>query len=104
MGATKRRPGSRRPSHAAEMTSAYLDRRVETILARRGLAAATLAQKQELAAVIHLCGAAAGEAHARRGFKPHEGQRCGEHLLATYLGRVKAMQRRFLALAREGES
>ena len=87
------------PSHAVEMTSAYLDRRVAAALARNGITNATLQQKQDLAAVIHLCGAAAGDAYARRRFRMTEGQRCGEHELRAYLARVNAMKRQFRGLA-----
>ncbi len=86
------------PSHAVEMTAAYLDRRVAGILERRRLAGATLQQKQDLAAVIHLCGAAAGESYAMRGFRPSDKQRCGDHDLGGYLARVNAMNRVFRSL------
>ncbi len=87
------------PSHAVELTSALLDRRVARTLERRGMVAATLQQKQNLAAVIHLCGAAAGDAYARRGFQLTSGQRCGDHDAARYLARVNAMKRLFARLA-----
>jgi hypothetical protein len=87
------------PSHAVEMTSAYLDRRVAGILERRRLTSATPEQKQQLAAVIHLCGAAAGESYARRGFRPGEKQRCGDHDLGRYLARLDVTLRVFKALA-----
>jgi hypothetical protein len=80
------------PSHAIEMTAAFLDRSVS---ARRG----SLNEKQNLAAVIHLCGATAGEAFARRGFRPAPGQRCGDHDLRGYLARVNAVKREFARLA-----
>jgi hypothetical protein len=82
------------PSHAAEMTSALLDHQVGEILNGRG----TLQQKQDLAALIHLCGAAAGQRFVSRKFKlaPHE--RCGEHDAAAYLARVNAMKRVFAQL------
>jgi len=89
------------PSHAVEMTSAYLDRRVAMILAARKMPA-TLRQKQDLAAVIHLCGAAAGGAFARAKFQLPAGKRCGSHDLATYLARVSAMKRTFVRLAAPG--
>jgi hypothetical protein len=89
------------PSHAVELTSAYLDRRVAAALARHRLAA-TLRQKQDLAAVIHLCGAAAGEAYARRGFRLAPGQRCGEHDARAYLSRVAALKRVFARLSTFG--
>jgi hypothetical protein len=80
------------PSHAVELTSAYLERSVANILARRGIAAATLQHKQMLAALIHLCGAGAGDEFARRGFRLIEGQRCGDHQARAYLDRVSAMK------------
>jgi Transglycosylase SLT domain len=89
------------PSHAVEMTSAYLDRRVARALERRK-AAATLEQKQDLAALIHLCGAGAGEAYARRGLRLAPGQRCGEHDARAYLDRVRAMKRVFARLSTFG--
>jgi len=85
------------PRHAVELTSAYLDRRVAAILERRHIAA-TLAQKQELAALIHLCGASAGETYAVRGFRLTPGQRCGEHEARAYLARVATMKRLFARL------
>src|SRR5690606_11036649 len=87
------------PSHAAELTSAYLHRQVERILARQRLAHATLAQKQALAAVIPLCGAGAGNAYARRGLQALPGQQCGNHDLGAYLARVERMKRVFARLA-----
>jgi hypothetical protein len=89
------------PSHAVELTSAYLDRRVAAILESRRLAASA-EQKQDLAAVIHLCGASAGEAYARRGFRLAPGQRCGVHDARAYLARVAAMKRVFARLAAFG--
>jgi hypothetical protein len=83
------------PSHAIEMTAALLDRRVANMLVRRR---ATFQQKQDLAAVIHLCGPARGEAYARRGFQS-AGQRCGAHDLAGYLAQVNALKRLFVLLA-----
>lgn len=89
------------PSHAVEMTSALLDRQVARTLSRRGVRRATLRQKQDLAAVIHLCGARVGEAYAARGFRPAPRQRCGDHGVSAYLGRVRALQRVFSRHARE---
>ena len=50
------------PSHAIELTAVFLDRNVAAIFARRPNATASLQQKQELAAIIHLCGAASAKA------------------------------------------
>jgi hypothetical protein len=86
------------PSHAVELTAAYLDRQVSLILQRRGIADATLAQRQQLAALIHLCGAGAGDGYARRGLQLTPGQRCGDHDVRRYLDRVSAVQRTFAHL------
>lgn len=87
-----------RPSDAVELTSAFLDRRVAQTLARQRIASATLQQKQDLAAVIHLCGATAADAYARRGFRPAAGQRCGDHHLGAYLARLNALKRSFVQM------
>jgi hypothetical protein len=54
-----------------------------------------LQKTQDLATVIHLCGAGAGEAFAKRGFQPAPEQRCGDHDLRAYLMRVNALKRLF---------
>ncbi len=87
------------PSHAVEMTAALLDRSVAGTMARHRIAAATLQQKQDLAAVIHLCGAGPGDAYARRGFRLTPGQKCGDHDVRGYLAQVNAMKRQFVRLA-----
>lgn len=87
------------PSHAVELTSAYLDRRVADILRRHRISTATLRQKQDLAAVIHLCGAGAGAVYARRGLRLSTGQRCGDHGVDHYVGKVNSMKRVFARLA-----
>src|SRR5690606_39972507 len=76
------------PSHAIEMTSAYLDRSVADTLERAGIRHATLEQKQRLAAVIHLCGRGAGRRFAVRGRVPAPGQGCGSPHLAGHPGKV----------------
>src|SRR5437870_7930734 len=90
------------PSHAVELTSALLDRSVSGTLARQRVAVATLQQKQDLAAIIHLCGAGPGDAYARRGFRLHPGQHCGDHDVARYLADVNALKRKFTRLASAG--
>jgi hypothetical protein len=83
------------PSHAVEMTSGWLDRNVEWALVRQRINSATLPQKQDMAALIHLCGPGTGEAYARRGFKLTANARCGDHDARAYLARVNAMKRYF---------
>ncbi len=87
------------PRHAIEMTAALLSHKVARVLARLKIADATPRQRQDLAAVIHLCGAAAGEAYAKRGFRLAPGQRCGGHDAGDYLARVAALKRRFARMA-----
>jgi hypothetical protein len=87
------------PSHAIELTAALLDRNVASALAHRRFAPATLKQKQDLAAVIHLCGAAAGNAYAAHGFRLTRNQRCGDHDVNNYLVRVNGMKHQFARLA-----
>src|SRR5690348_7503715 len=66
------------PSHAVELTAAYLDRHIRSTLERTGRHSVTRRQAERLAAVIHLCGAGAGEAYALRGFRFRSGERCGD--------------------------
>lgn len=87
------------PSHAIEMTSAYLDVAVTTTLLEHHVRSASLQQEQSLAAVIHLCGAGAGDLYVRRGLRLTEGQKCGDHVARVYVGRVSAMKRLFTRLA-----
>ena len=87
------------PGHAVEMTAALLDRTVAGILRRNGIARASLEQRQDLAAVVHLCGGGAGEGYARRGFRFSRGQRCGDHSASRYLASVNAVKRQFARLA-----
>ncbi len=87
------------PSHAVELTSAALHRGVTKALVRNGIRSATREQKQKLASLIHLCGAGAGNAYARRGFQLTPGQRCGDHDVRAYLTRVAKMSQVFAQLA-----
>lgn len=87
------------PGDAAELTSAYLDYNVAATLARHRVLAASLAQQQKLAALIHLCGAAAGEVYVARRFRLSRGQRCGDQDPHRYLAEVGAMQAIFQRLA-----
>jgi hypothetical protein len=86
------------PGHAIELASIYLDRQVAGVLAAATGAAPSPQQTQDLATVIHLCGAGPGRAFMRRGFKLMAGERCGDHLVASYLGKVNAMKQQFVRL------
>jgi hypothetical protein len=87
------------PSHAVELTAIFLDRHLTAILSLRPNGSASPEQKQDLTAVIYLCGAGPGEAFARRGFKLTPGERCGDHDVATYLAHVRSMNQTFLSFA-----
>ncbi|HSF05323.1 MAG TPA: lytic transglycosylase domain-containing protein [Methylomirabilota bacterium] len=87
------------PGHAVELTAALLDRGVASTLERQRIGTVTLQQRQDLAALIHLCGAGPGDAYARRGFRLAPGQRCGDHDARGYLAQVNAMKRQFTRLA-----
>ncbi len=87
------------PAHAVALTVISLDRQVASVLARHPAAKPTAQQRQDLAAVIHLCGSGPGAGFARRGFKPDDGERCGDHSVAGYLRKVNAMKKQFQKLA-----
>lgn len=86
------------PSHAVELTSAYLDVRVSQTLRRYGITRASRQQKQDLATIIHLCGAGAGSAYARRGLRLIPGQRCGDHDVRAYVQRINTLKQLFARL------
>ena len=87
------------PKRAIELTAVFLDRNVTGILTRRRNRTATGQQKDELAAMIHLCGAGFAKSFVRRGFHLLAGERCGDHDVATYLARIKAAKQMFLRFA-----
>ncbi|HVO94116.1 MAG TPA: transglycosylase SLT domain-containing protein, partial [Terriglobales bacterium] len=87
------------PSHAVELTAAYLHQNVVDILAARRKVKVSLAQKQKLAAVIHLCGSTRGETFAARGFRITSGELCGAHSVQRYLNQIDLMKKQFTHLA-----
>jgi hypothetical protein len=87
------------PSHAIELASVYLDRNVADVLARVGDVKVSAQQKQDLATFIHLCGAGPATAYARRHLQMMASERCGDHLVASYVAKVNAMKRQFARLA-----
>jgi hypothetical protein len=89
------------PGDAVEMTSALLDRTVARTIETHRLARASLQQRQNLAAVIHLCGGGVGDMYARREFRLRAGQRCGDHDVRGYLTQVNLMKREFGRIDRE---
>lgn len=80
------------PGHAIELTAALLDRQVTQTIGPKRIGKVTLQRKQDLAAVIHLCGAGAGRAYAARGLKLTSNQQCGDHDVRTYLARINELK------------
>jgi hypothetical protein len=76
-----------------------LDRNVAAILSHRRKTKISRQQREELAAVIHLCGTGPATEFARRGFRVMPGERCGDHEVAAYLAQLNAIKRQFLNLA-----
>ena len=89
------------PRHATEFTAVFLDRNVTAILGHRRKTKISRQQREELAAIIHLCGAGPAKAFAGRGFRLLPGEHCGDHDVSAYLDQVKAVKRQFLHLAAE---
>jgi hypothetical protein len=89
------------PRHATELTAVFLDRNVEAILGHHRNTRISRQQREELAAVVHLCGTGPAKAFARRGFRLMPGERCGDHDVAAYVAQINAMKRQFLHLAAE---
>lgn len=87
------------PADAVELTAAYLELKVGEILLRLPPRPVSARDRQHLAALVHLCGAAAAAGYAQRGFRFLAGQRCGDHDPREYLHRVDAMSELFARLA-----
>ena len=92
------------PGDAIELASAYLDHSVAAILERHHMTSVPLVRKQELATLIHLCGAGAGDEFARRGLRLNEVGRCGDEDVHRYLSRVQTMKEIFDRLAIQDRS
>ena len=88
-------------SHATELTAVFLDRNTTAILGNRRTAKVSRQRKEQLAAIIHLCGSGPGNAFAGRGFHLLPGERCGDHDVAAYLAEIDTMKRKFIRLAAE---
>ena len=92
------------PSDAIELTAAYLDRQLAALLAKRHTGAPTQQQKDNLAAVIHLCGPGSAASYLRRGFRLAPDARCGDQEIAAYIARVNGFERLFRRLGRADAS
>jgi hypothetical protein len=86
------------PSHAIEMTSARLHYYTMQILKAAHYAHLPLARQQEVATIVHLCGAQRAQVFARAHFNARRLGKCGDHSPAAYLYRVKILQAKFREL------
>jgi hypothetical protein len=88
------------PSHAIEMTAAWLHEHLLQALGLERVGRVGLRTRERVAAVIHLCGPSRAAAFVQRGFRPTPGELCGAHDLAAYLTRVDRATLTFERLAR----
>ncbi|MCC6277868.1 MAG: transglycosylase SLT domain-containing protein [Oligoflexia bacterium] len=86
-------------SHSVEMTSAFLHLHVSKILEKFKFHQVTELQKQNLAAIIHLCGAKKGERFARSGFRVKPNDSCGAHNVSRYLKKINTLRSTFQRLS-----
>ncbi len=84
------------PSHAIEMTSAYLTLTTDKILKKYKKKGVRRAVRQTIAAITHLCGSAVAKSYVRRNFRARKGRKCGSHNLSRYIKRIKAYQKAFI--------
>ena len=89
------------PSHAVELTAAYLHQSVVDTLATRRAVKASPSQKQKLAAVIHLCGLKRGETFRRPGLPRGARRVCGTHSLQRYLTSNRANEKTLRTIGSE---
>ena len=92
------------PSDAIELTAIYLDRQLTALLAKRHPASLTQQQKDDLAAVVHLCGPGPAASYLRHGFHLATGERCGDQDIAAYVARVNSFERQFRRLGQADAS
>jgi hypothetical protein len=92
------------PSDAIELTAAYLERELAALLAKRHPASLTQQQKDNLAAVIHLCGPGPAASYLRRGLHLAPSERCGDQDIAAYIARVSTFEQQFRRLSQADAS
>ena len=80
------------PSHAIEMTSAYLHVTVTKIAGGRPLAPSTW---HDLAAITHLCGPGIAESYLRRGMRFTKTSYCDAHNPQRYLKQIRELIQKF---------
>ncbi len=87
------------PAHAIEMTSARLHLVAERLLHRSNRHARwALSDKQNIAIVTHLCGAAKAGELVHSGMRLSELGKCGDHNPVVYLHQIRRLQTQFRLL------
>jgi hypothetical protein len=86
------------PSHAIELTAAYLQHIVEKSLTAKSEVKTTTAQRLKLAAAVHLCGPGKADTFIRRIFRAVGGEKCGAMSLKHYLKKVEQTRQKFVKL------
>ena len=89
------------PSHAIEMTSAYLTLTTRKLLKRFGKKKVRRPVQQTVAAIRHFCGKRIAYQYVKRDFKAIRGQKCDSQSLSRYIQRVKAYQKAFQRAAQK---
>ncbi len=95
------------PSHAIEMTSAWLHLNVQGIvdsLPKKKAKKVSLEKRRKLAAVIHLCGEKRGESFAARNFNFRSGETCGTLNARNYVARVLKYEKLFKRISVSSQS
>lgn len=77
------------PSHATEMTAAYLHKTTSHLIERAGRQSLPLWQKQRVAAIVHLCGQKKAEAFLHRQMKVESMGFCGSHSVKRYIHQIE---------------
>lgn len=86
------------PGDAVELAAIYLDRNLAAILEGEPGLSPTPRQREDLAAMVHLCGAGPAAAYARRGFRLLSGEHCGDQDVAAYLAKIRRLAQEFAAM------
>ncbi|MGK0289620.1 MAG: hypothetical protein ACI86H_001066 [bacterium] len=81
-------------SNSIEVTAARLHYYTNRIIYRKKIKL-TQSKKQQLAAIIHLCGISAGRRFAKNNFQLSKLPRCGSHSTRRYIRKIVKLQKQF---------
>lgn len=86
------------PSNSIEMTAGRLQHYVD-LITKKYQPGSSQIQKQQLAAIIHLCGLSKGRLFAKKGFLFSSVPRCGTHSPKIYYNKIRKYQKEFQRLS-----